>query len=242
MCLNSSWGSFVFRLTFSNMIAGLILLFRSLQDQYPCKHDKLPPEDWRMISNWTRRSLLRLAVSLPAGAHLSPYNALASPYRAKTKITDIQAMGLTTQTGNCLIRVITDAGLVGYGEAGASGPMARARIETMKPLLIGKDPLAIEQHFHQMTTLMHTYMAHTPTISGIDIALWDLAGKITSLPVCVLLGGPFTDSIPHLAGRGQSASERCPRASMRSRTTLIPLSVYPRLATRRLSITRSCAK
>jgi galactonate dehydratase len=148
-----------------------------------------------MISNWTRRSLLRLAVSLPTGAHLSRYNALASPYRAKTKIRDIQAMQLTTQTGNCLIRVITDAGLVGYGEAGSTGPMARARIETMKPLLIGKDPLAIEQHFHQMTTLMHTYMAHTPTISGIDIALWDLAGKITSLPVCVLLGGPFTDSI-----------------------------------------------
>src|SRR2546430_11590585 len=43
---------------------------------------------------------------------------------------------------------------------------------------IGKDPLPIEVHFHNMTTLMHTYMAHIPTISGIDLALWDLAGKI----------------------------------------------------------------
>ena len=46
-----------------------------------------------------------------------------------------------------------------------------------------------------MTSLMHTYMAHIPTISGIDIALWDLAGKITGLPVHTLLGGPFRDSI-----------------------------------------------
>jgi galactonate dehydratase len=74
--------------------------------------------------------------------------------------------------------------------------MARARIETMKPLLLGKDPLTIEVHFHNLTTLMHTYMAHIPTISGIDIALWDLAGKITGLPVCNLLGGPFRDAIP----------------------------------------------
>jgi galactonate dehydratase len=47
-----------------------------------------------------------------------------------------------------------------------------------------------------MTSLMHTYMAHIPTISGIDIALWDLAGKIAGAPVSTLLGGPFRESIP----------------------------------------------
>jgi galactonate dehydratase len=55
--------------------------------------------------------------------------------------------------------------------------------------------LAIEVHFHNMTTLMHTYMAHIPTISGIDIALWDIAGKILNRRVCELLGGPFRDAI-----------------------------------------------
>ena len=43
---------------------------------------------------------------------------------------------------------------------------------------------------------MHTYMAHIPTISGIDMALWDLAGKILNRRVCELMGGPFRDSIP----------------------------------------------
>jgi galactonate dehydratase len=66
----------------------------------------------------------------------------------------------------------------------------------MKQYLIGKDPLTIEVHFHNLTTLMHTYMAHIPTISGIDIALWDLAGKLLGQPVNKLLGGPFRDSIP----------------------------------------------
>jgi L-alanine-DL-glutamate epimerase-like enolase superfamily enzyme len=89
--------------------------------------------------------------------------------------------------GNCLIKVDTDAGLVGYGEAGASGPMARSRIEQIKRLLVGQDPLSIERHFLNMITLMHPYMAHIPTVSGIDIALWDLAGKITGQPVNVLL-------------------------------------------------------
>ncbi len=144
----------------------------------------------------TRRDLLRIAIATPLGAFYSSYAAHAQPYRNQIKITRIRAMQIKDIAGNCLIRIDTDAGLTGFGEAGATGPMARARIETMKPLLIGKDPLAIERHFHQMTTLMHTYMAHIPTISGIDMALWDLAGKITKLPVCVLLGGPFRDAIP----------------------------------------------
>ncbi len=149
-----------------------------------------------MTSLWTRRDLMRLAIAVPVGAFMSYFRAIAAPYAGKLKITNVRAMALKNIAGNCLIRIDTDAGLIGYGEAGSTGPMARARIETMKGLLIGKDPLAIEVHFHNMTTLMHTYMAHIPTISGIDIALWDLAGKILGLPVNVLLGGPFRDAIP----------------------------------------------
>ena len=73
--------------------------------------------------------------------------------------------------------------------------MARSRIEQCKQVLVGKDPLSIERHFLNMMSFMHPYMAHIPTISGIDIALWDLAGKITGQPVNVLLGGPFRDAI-----------------------------------------------
>jgi L-alanine-DL-glutamate epimerase-like enolase superfamily enzyme len=143
----------------------------------------------------TRRTFLKAALALPAGAWLARYRALAEPMKRKVKITGIKAMMLRHNGGDCLIKIETDAGLAGYGEAGATGPMVRARIETMKDLLMGQDPLEIERHFHNMTTLHHTYIAHIPTISGIDIALWDLAGKIVGLPVSNLLGGPFRDKV-----------------------------------------------
>ena len=144
----------------------------------------------------TRRDLIRLAVALPVGTVFSRLRALAQPHRGKVKITAVKAMAIKNIAGNCLIKIETDAGITGYGEAGSTGPMARARIDTMKQMLIGRDPLNIEVHFHNMTSLMHTYMAHIPTISGIDIALWDIAGKITGQPVTVLLGGPFREAIP----------------------------------------------
>src|SRR3984893_18086810 len=143
---------------------------------------------------WARRHLMRLAVALPAGAFLSNLKLFAQPHAGKVKITDIKAMGLDHMAGNCLIRIDTDSGLTGIGEAGATGPIARARIETIKPLLIGKDPLAIEVHFQQMSSMMYNYVAHIPTVSGIDIALWDLAGKILNRPVNHLLGGRFRET------------------------------------------------
>ena len=144
----------------------------------------------------SRRDLIGIAVTLPAAGLFAGYKAMAAPNVNRVKITNVCAMAIKNIAGNCLIRIDTDSGLSGFGEAGATGPMARARIETMKSLLIGKDPLAIEVHFHNMTTLMHTYMAHIPTISGIDMALWDLAGKLLGAPVSTLLGGPFRDAIP----------------------------------------------
>jgi L-alanine-DL-glutamate epimerase-like enolase superfamily enzyme len=150
----------------------------------------------RKMTSLSRRDLIRMAVALPAAGLFTRYRAMAAPNVNRVKITNVCAMAIKNIAGNCLIRIDTDSGLSGFGEAGATGPMARARIETMKSLLIGKDPLAIEVHFHNMTTLMHTYMAHIPTISGIDMALWDLAGKLLGAPACTLLGGPFRDAIP----------------------------------------------
>ena len=128
----------------------------------------------------TRRTLLKILAAAPAAPLFPAFGALAAPSAGKLKITAIKALGMqpATAAGNCLIRVETDGGLYGIGEAGSTGPMARARIQTMERLLIGKDPLSIEKHFFEMTSLMHTYIAHIPTISGIDMALWDLAGKV----------------------------------------------------------------
>ena len=146
--------------------------------------------------NWTRRDLLKAALALPAGSYLARYEALAAPLKNKVKITGIKTMQLRHNGGDCLIKIETDAGLVGYGEAGGTGAIVRSRLQNMQQMLIGQDPLQIERHFHNMSTMTHTYIAHIPTVSGVDIALWDLAGKILGEPVYTLLGGPLRDSIP----------------------------------------------
>lgn len=141
-----------------------------------------------------RRDFLRTALTLPA-AGLSAFHQLTAATRGKVKITGIQMMPIS-RLSHTLVRIDTDAGVSGYGEAGANGPLFRSWLLRYQPLLIGQDPLAIERHWHRMSTQIHPYMAHIPSLSGIDMALWDLAGKLTNLPVYSLLGGPFRDSIP----------------------------------------------
>ena len=112
------------------------------------------------MNSLTRRDLLGLAFALPAAGLFSSFRTLAAPSVNRVKITGIRVMQIKNIAGNCLIRIDTDSGLMGYGEAGATGPMARARIATMKSLLVGKDPLAIEVHFQNMTSLIQIGRAH----------------------------------------------------------------------------------
>jgi len=141
----------------------------------------------------TRRGLIRAALALPAVGLFAPLEKLTAADAGKARITDIKVRPSATHTQ---IRVDTDAGISGYGESGVTFPMMKAWMEIYKPLLVKEDPLAIGYHWHRMSTLMHTYMARIPALSGIDMALWDLAGRLTNLPVYKLLGGPFRDQIP----------------------------------------------
>jgi galactonate dehydratase len=122
----------------------------------------------------------------------------------KYKITAIKA--LTLKDGITLVKIETDSGITGYGPCGGtgggSGPTAREFISALHTTrlphlgLIGKDPLAIQVHFHNMFYAYPQRWRATRIFSGIDVALWDLAGKILGLPVSRLLGGPFRDQIP----------------------------------------------
>ena len=125
-------------------------------------------------------------------------NKIADTAREQVKIIDIKAMQVGPRTW---IKIETDAGLVGYGPCGGSGPYARDTIAGLQGGrlphlgLIGKDPLAIQVHFHNMFYAYPQRGRRVPVLSGIDIALWDLAGKILNRPVSVLLGGNFRQKI-----------------------------------------------
>src|SRR5439155_15909971 len=94
-----------------------------------------------------------------------------------------------------LVRITTDEGLVGWGEGFAYGaPLAVANVvdEALAPLLVGEDPTRIEH----LTTSMHRALMIWGrrglgmfSVSGVELALWDLAGKARGVPVYTLLGG-----------------------------------------------------
>src|SRR6516164_4160440 len=148
----------------------------------------------------TRRNFLRTAMGTPLGYAFAHYQALAAPAEGLTKVTKIQALQL--KDGRTLIRVDTDAGLSGYGECNTPGPAARTAIAVYNGAgrlpnlaLIGKDPLAIQVHFHNMFYAYPQRRREIKVLSGIDMALWDLAGKILNKPVSKLLGGNFRDKV-----------------------------------------------
>jgi L-alanine-DL-glutamate epimerase-like enolase superfamily enzyme len=112
------------------------------------------------------------------------------------QITGIQVMQLKKHGGQALVKVQTDAGIHGLGEAGASAAEVRAHLRRIEPMLIGQNPLHIERLFARMMGQAHPSRPHVPTVSGVDIALWDIAGKALDLPICDLLSGRFRDPVP----------------------------------------------
>jgi L-alanine-DL-glutamate epimerase-like enolase superfamily enzyme len=115
--------------------------------------------------------------------------------RERVRITAIKAMQLDDQSGQTLVKVETDSGLEGYGEAGSTGPVTRSHLRWLEPMLLGENPLNVEKLYLRMTTQQHTYRAHVATVSGVDMALWDLAGKILDLPVSEMLTGRLRDAV-----------------------------------------------
>jgi galactonate dehydratase len=150
------------------------------------------------MTNYSRRNFLGKLIAIPAGVWMTNYYASSASAANQVKITAIKAMQLDFQSDGCLIKVETDAGVTGYGEAGVNAKIARAHLEHIIKVtnIIGGDPLSIERHYFNMTSMQHPLMAPMGTVSGIDMALWDLAGKILNQPVYKLLGGPFRDGCP----------------------------------------------
>lgn len=152
------------------------------------------------MHNYSRRNFLGRLAALPAGLWLTNFREYSesAAFRNKVKITAIKAMNLDFLGDGCLIKIETDSGFTGYGEAGVNSTIARGQIYQINRTagLIGEDPLSIQKHFFRMTAPQNPMRISMGVISGIDIALWDLAGKILEEPVYRLLGGPFREGCP----------------------------------------------
>lgn len=97
-----------------------------------------------------------------------------------------------------LIAVLTDEGLTGLGSVFTSEALVRAALVLLEPLYRGEnalEPERVSEKLHQNTFWLGRGGSVTHTISGIDIALWDLLGKATGQPVGRLLGGRYRDRV-----------------------------------------------
>jgi len=115
------------------------------------------------------------------------------------KITDVTVILAREWRTFLFVIIDTDEGIYGVGESGITGrELAIAgAIEHFKPLLIGEDPFRTE-HIWQRLFRVGFYPAQkilTAAIAAIDIALWDIKGKATGLPVYQLLGGQVRDKV-----------------------------------------------
>lgn len=105
----------------------------------------------------------------------------------------------------CLVKITCDDGTVGWGECLGPAVANGAIVNAMAPLLIGHDPLNIEPLWLSIYNQWRDQGQRGLTMtaqSGIDIALWDIAGKHFNVPVHVLLGGAFHQELPAYATGG----------------------------------------
>ncbi|MGO4570567.1 mandelate racemase/muconate lactonizing enzyme family protein [Microvirga sp. 2TAF3] len=99
---------------------------------------------------------------------------------------------------HAIVAVHTDAGITGFGSAFTDGRLVQASLKVLEPLYAGEnalEPERVTEKLHQNTFWMGRGGTLTHTISGIDIALWDILGKATGMPVGRLLGGTYRQRV-----------------------------------------------
>lgn len=113
--------------------------------------------------------------------------------------------GQPRQMDILLVRVETDDGVIGWGEAFGFvvWPATRAALEqVVAPIVIGRDEADIAGLMNQLNRQLHLLGRSGPVtyaLSGLDIALWDIAGKRAGLPIAALLGGACHSELPAYA-------------------------------------------
>lgn len=108
------------------------------------------------------------------------------------------SIGEASVRSSCVVEVITDTGLVGWGECFGPARPAAAMIKAYEPWLIGFNPLATEQIWQNLyASYRDQGQKGVPicAISGIDIALWDIKGKHFGAPIHQLMGGPLRTEV-----------------------------------------------
>jgi L-alanine-DL-glutamate epimerase-like enolase superfamily enzyme len=107
------------------------------------------------------------------------------------KITDLKCAVIGD---NPVVRIVTDAGIEGWGEAENSKPYLKPQVLFYRQFLLGEDPTNVERVMKKIRRL-GGFKPWGAAVSAIEWALWDIAGKAAGLPVYKLLGGKVRDKV-----------------------------------------------
>ena len=152
-----------------------------------------------------RRTLLKAGLfSLTGASGLRSLRAAvenaSTPYRRpKLKITEIRTAEVRVHGYQVHVRVYTDQGIIGQGESTDAAAGNVPLIRSFARFLVGQDPLNIEAAFERIRTSGVFAGAqagqYVTALTGVEIALWDIAGKALGVPVYQLLGGRVRDRV-----------------------------------------------
>ncbi len=107
------------------------------------------------------------------------------------KITDLKCAIIG---GYPVVRITTDAGIDGYGQAESPKPYLKPHVLFYRELVLGEDPTNVERVMFKLRRL-GAFKPWGSAVSAIEVALWDIAGKAAGLPVYKLLGGKVRDRV-----------------------------------------------
>ncbi len=114
-----------------------------------------------------------------------------SAQHAGIKITDLRCAVISNSP---VVRITTNAGISGYGQAETSKPYLKPFVLFYKDYLIGEDPTNVERVMMKIRR-MGSFKPWGSAVSAIEIALWDIAGKAAGVPVYKLLGGKIRNKV-----------------------------------------------
>lgn len=133
------------------------------------------------------------------------------------------SMGWVTQRSTMVVELITDEGVIGWGESLCHGlqppEIAEAIVQSaLKPIVVGQDPFDVDVLWERMYNLTRPFGqkgAVPNAIAAVDIAIWDCLGRALRKPVCKLLGGAYRDIVtPYATGFYRLTGKTYPDAAI----------------------------
>lgn len=149
------------------------------------------------MADWTRRGMIGSLAGVAATPLLAAQQSDGGMVSTKRKgqgaikITDLRCAIIGR---NPVVRIVTDQGISGYGQAESAKPYLKPMVLFYKDYIVGEDPTDVARVMLKIRRL-GAFKPWGSAVSAIEIALWDIAGQAAGVPVYKLLGGKIRDRV-----------------------------------------------